>query len=188
MPTVTVSVDSVDRETLLVELVDATGDAIGSCSVAEAHQAPGRLHRAFSVMLLDSEGRMLLQRRAAVKTRFALRWANSCCGHPAPGQDLIEAAQARMTDELGIGAGIDLNDVGSFVYQASDAATGRVEYEWDHVLLGTVTDAELDPDPAEVAEYAWVAPADLKSAMDSDPDTYTPWLPPVLRLAAGLTA
>jgi isopentenyl-diphosphate delta-isomerase len=188
MPTVTVSVDAVDRESLLVELVDNTGEAIGSCSVADAHQAPGRLHRAFSVMLFDRDGRMLLQRRAAVKTRFALRWANSCCGHPAPGEGLIEAAQARMIDELGIGAGIELKDVGAFVYQASDAATGRVEYEWDHVLLGAVTEAELDPDPAEVAEYAWVAPTELKSAMDSDPDGYTPWLPPVFRLAAGLTA
>ncbi|HWE92075.1 MAG TPA: isopentenyl-diphosphate Delta-isomerase [Pseudonocardiaceae bacterium] len=176
---------SVDRETLLVELVDDAGDAAGSCSVAEAHEAPGRLHRAFSVMLIDPDGRMLLQRRAAVKTRFALRWANSCCGHPAPGQDPLAAARDRMADELGVDVDIELRDIGAFVYQASDAATARVEYEWDHVLVGTVTDLALDPDPAEVAECGWVAPADLKSAMDSDPDSYTPWLPPVLELLAG---
>src|SRR4051794_29088377 len=76
----------VARETQLVELDDADGVAIGSCTVAEAHTAPGQLHRAFSVMLLDDLGRVLVQQRAAVKTRFALRWANACCGHPAPGQ------------------------------------------------------------------------------------------------------
>lgn len=173
--------ESRDRESLLVELVDDAGEATGSCSVAEAHQAPGLLHRAFSVMLFDADGRMLLQRRAAVKTRFALRWANSCCGHPAPGQDLAAEARARLIDEMGIGEGIDLSDVGSFVYQASDAATGRVEYEWDHVLVGRADGADVRPNPAEVGEYEWVAPRDLAAALVRDPDAYSPWLPLVLR-------
>ena len=131
--------------------------------------------------LFDADGRMLLQRRAAVKTRFALRWANSCCGHPAPGQDLAAEARARLIDEMGIGEGIDLSDVGSFVYQASDAATGRVEYEWDHVLVGRADGADVRPNPAEVGEYEWVAPRDLAAALVRDPDAYSPWLPLVLR-------
>ncbi len=60
------------REHLLVELVDETGTAIGACSVAEAHTAPGRRHRAFSVLLYDRTGRVLLQRRATVKTPLRL--------------------------------------------------------------------------------------------------------------------
>lgn len=70
------------REEHLVELVDDAGRARGQTTVAAAHQPPGRLHRAFSVLLVDPDGQVLLQRRAAVKTRFPLRWANSCCGHP----------------------------------------------------------------------------------------------------------
>jgi isopentenyl-diphosphate delta-isomerase len=72
------------REAQLAELVDPDGAATGACAAAEAHTAPGRLHRAFSVLLLDDLGRVMIQQRAAVKTRFALRWANACCGHPAP--------------------------------------------------------------------------------------------------------
>ena len=64
-----------------------TGRPIGSATVDEAHQAPGQLHRAFSVFLRDADGRVLLQQRAAAKTRFPLRWANTCCGHPAPGEE-----------------------------------------------------------------------------------------------------
>ena len=79
---------TVDREQLLVELVDRGGRPLGTCQVRQAHTAPGRLHRAFSVLLYDSAGRVLLQQRAAAKTRFALRWSNTCCGHPTPGQDL----------------------------------------------------------------------------------------------------
>ena len=55
------------REHMLMELVDAAGVTIGACPVAEAHTAPGRRHRAFSVLLYDHSGRVLLQRRAPVK-------------------------------------------------------------------------------------------------------------------------
>ncbi len=51
---------------------------------------------------VDAAGRVLLQQRAAVKTRFPLRWANSCCGHPAPGEALAVAANRRLREELGI--------------------------------------------------------------------------------------
>ena len=90
------------REHLLVALVDEAGLPIGACSVAEAHTAPGRRHRAFSVLLYDQAGRVLLQRRAAVKTRFASRWSNTCCGHPAPGEYTTDAAAGRLTTELGL--------------------------------------------------------------------------------------
>jgi isopentenyl-diphosphate Delta-isomerase len=72
-----------DRETHLVELVTDEGVAAGSATVTAAHAGDGQLHRAFSVLIVDDAGRLLLQRRAAVKTRFAGRWGNACCGHPA---------------------------------------------------------------------------------------------------------
>ncbi|MFC8044793.1 NUDIX domain-containing protein [Nocardia sp. NPDC057353] len=84
------------RELLPVELVDGAGVAVGTCSVARAHRSPGLLHRAFSVLHFDRAGRVLLQQRAAVKTRSPLRWANSYCGHPAPGQSVAEAAGIRL--------------------------------------------------------------------------------------------
>ena len=67
------------RELELVELVDAAGTATGESTVEAAHTEPGQLHRAFSVLLVEPGGRTLLQRRAATKTRFPARWANSCC-------------------------------------------------------------------------------------------------------------
>ncbi|RZS33946.1 isopentenyl-diphosphate delta-isomerase [Herbihabitans rhizosphaerae] len=168
------------REQLPVELVDATGVGIGTCTVTEAHTAPGRLHRAFSVQLVDPDGRLLLQRRAPVKTRFASRWSNTCCGHPAPGQRVEEAAVGRLAEELGLTA--TLTEVGSFTYRAADTGSGFVEHEWDHVLLGTLTDGEPAPDPAEVSDYTWLDPAHVHSAMADDPHAYTPWLSSVLRL------
>ena len=168
------------REAHLVELVDDTGHALGEATVAAAHQPPGRLHRAFSVLLVDPAGRVLLQQRAAVKTRFPLRWANACCGHPAPGESLVEAANRRLGEELGTGPA-DLTEVGVYVYYAEDPATGRVEFEYDHVLRADVSaDLRTVPDPDEVAELRWVDPTELEAHLDADPRAYAPWLGGVL--------
>jgi isopentenyl-diphosphate Delta-isomerase len=173
----------VNRESLLVQLVDDAGVEIGQSTVEDAHRAPdGRLHRAFSILLTDPAGRLLLQRRAAVKTRFPLRWANTCCGHPAPGVPVPEAAAARLAEELGV-TGVSFRELGVHLYQAADPSTGRVEHEYDHVLLGHVpATVEVRPDQAEVAEVAWVDPADLRAALRTDPDAYAPWLAGVIAL------
>src|SRR5690349_10987489 len=105
------------REGTLVELVDAEGLALGTATVAEAHATPGFLHRAFSVLLVDPAGRLLLQQRAAGKTRFALRWANACCGHPGPGEPVVDAATKRLVEELGLES-VELTEVGVYVYRA----------------------------------------------------------------------
>lgn len=171
----TASVHS-DRERDLVELVTDTGRAAGADTVAAAHRPPGRMHRAFSVLLLDPAGRLLLQQRSAAKTRFPLRWANACCGHPAPGAPVAAEASRRVVEELGV-RGVELTELGTFVYRAGDPATGQVEYEYDHVLLGRVAaDQPLDPDPAEVAALRWVTAGELARGLAQDPHVYTPWL------------
>ena len=173
----------VAREAQLVELVGSDGAATGSCTVAEAHTAPGRLHRAFSVMLLDEMGRVLLQQRAAVKTRFALRWANACCGHPAPGQSLADAAAQRMIEEIGV-RGVTLRQGDVYLYRAEDPRTRRVEHEYDHILVGRMpADAPVVLDPAEVAGVRWCAPDELRADLADDPDRYAPWLGGVLAVA-----
>jgi isopentenyl-diphosphate delta-isomerase len=179
--------DPRSRETHLVELVDADGSATGSTSVQEAHEAPGQLHRAFSVFLRDGEGRVLLQQRAAIKTRFPLRWANTCCGHPTPGEDVRVAAARRLVEEVGVG-GVALTEVGVYSYYAEDPASGRVEYEYDHVLLGDIpAERAIMPDPDEVAGVRWVAVDELRAALVDDPRSYAPWLSGVTeRLAAAL--
>ena len=175
------------READLVELVDAEGSATGSTTVDEAHQAPGRLHRAFSVFLRDPQGRVLLQQRASTKTRFPLRWANTCCGHPGPGEDVRMAAARRLVEEVGIG-GVALTEVGVYSYYAEDPATGRVEYEYDHVLVGDMpVGRAILPDPDEVAEVRWVPLDELRTALVDDPRSYAPWLAGVVEKLAAST-
>jgi isopentenyl-diphosphate delta-isomerase len=173
-----------ERELQLVELVSPDGVAIGSSTVADAHTDPGLLHRAFSVLLFDPQGRILVQQRAAGKTRFPLRWANSCCGHPAPGEAVTVAAGRRLDEELGL-RDVELTEAGVYAYVAPDPATGRVEREYDHVLIGQVV-AELPvaPDPAEVQDVLWVdGDLLLSDVTTGSPDRYAPWLAGVLTVA-----
>lgn len=177
---------SAGRERLLVELVDQAGRAIGACSVAEAHAAPARRHRAFSLLLYDHLGRVLVQQRSAAKTRFASRWSNTCCGHPAPGQGTAAAAAARLSAEIGLTGQhtTPLTEIGVLRYRAADTRSGHVECEWDHVLVGTVTGGTPDPDDAEVFACRWVYPGWLRAEVAARPGSYTPWLPGVLDIAA----
>ncbi|WP_033343501.1 isopentenyl-diphosphate Delta-isomerase [Catenuloplanes japonicus] len=169
------------REEHLVELVGEDGSPHGSATVADAHVAPGRLHRAFSVLLVDDDGRILLQQRAAVKTRFPLRWANACCGHPEPGESLAVSANRRLGEELGA-APVELTEIGVHLYYAEDPATGRVEHEYDHVLLGRFpAGATIAPDPSEVAALRWVGPAELRAELDGDDRAFAPWFSGVVK-------
>jgi isopentenyl-diphosphate Delta-isomerase len=169
----------VRREDELVELVDLTGTPTGTATVGLAHAAPGMLHRAFSVLLTAPDGRLLLQQRAAGKTRFALRWANACCGHPAPGEPVAASAARRLVQELGV-PGVNLTPAGVYVYRAEDPVTTRVEHEFDHVLIGSLpSSTALSPDPAEVAAVRWVSADEVRA----DSDEYAPWLAGVLATA-----
>jgi isopentenyl-diphosphate delta-isomerase len=170
------------RNASLVELVDQGGAPVGVTTVGHAHEWPGVLHRAFSVLLIDPDGRLLVQRRAAAKNRFALRWANACCGHPAPGENVIEAAARRVGEELGLRPD-GLEPLGVYVYRAADPTTSRVEHEYDHVLVGHVGAASrLSPDPAEVADLRWMDVAALRDDLRTNPARYAPWLAGVVEL------
>lgn len=169
------------REDDPVDLVDSAGRSIGTATVGVAHRPPGQPHRAISVMVIGPDGRMLLQQRAAGKTRFAGRWANTCCGHPPPGADTEEFARRRLAEEIGLRLG-RLEPAGTFTYRANDEESGYVENEYDHVYLGRVRQPAppLRPEPTEVAAWAWVAPEPLRAALAgetrADAGRYVPWL------------
>jgi isopentenyl-diphosphate delta-isomerase type 1 len=157
-----------------VVLVDENDTEVGVSEKLAAHLDGGRLHRAFSVFLFDGRGRVLLQRRAAGKYHFGGLWTNACCSHPRPGEEIIAAGRRRLREELGIEAGLER--VASFVYRASDEASGLTEHEFDHVLVGRF-DGEPEPDPAEVDSWRWVDPQALQAELRANPERFTPWFP-----------
>ena len=170
------------RDEDLVFLLDEQARPVGTATKGLAHTDPGLPHLAFSVVLTDASGElMLLQRRAVGAQHFAGAWSNSCCSHPRPGETTLDAAQRRIGEELGI-MGQDLRVVGGFWYRAADPAGGRVEHEYDMVVVGVAVGDPV-PDPVDVAEVRWW-PVD-RSVESNDLGPTTPWLAQVLEIALG---
>jgi isopentenyl-diphosphate delta-isomerase len=165
----------------LVELTDGSGSVVGTEDVVSAHQ-DGHLHRAFSVFVFNSNGETLLQRRAPGKRTFGGRWSNTCCGHPAPGEEVLTAAGRRLGEEMGFG--VPLEETAPFTYWASDDVSGLTEHEYDHVLVGRF-DGSPNPDPTEADEWMWIEVDALRADLARDPSRYTPWLGSALRMVAG---
>ncbi|NIM50191.1 MAG: isopentenyl-diphosphate Delta-isomerase [Gemmatimonadales bacterium] len=155
-----------------VVLVDDQDRELGSEAKLAAHAA-GQLHRAFSVFVFDGEGNLLLQRRAAAKYHSASLWSNTCCGHPRPGEPMLDAARRRLREEMGIDC--PLRHVFHFTYWA-DLGEGLCEHEFDHVFVGRF-DGQPAPDPEEVAEWRWVNVEDARADLAADPGSYTVWFP-----------
>ncbi len=165
-----------ERGPILLELVDEDGRTTGTAEKLSAHQAPGRLHRAFSVFLLDGQGRLLVQRRALTKYHSPGVWSNTCCGHPFPGEQPFAAAARRVAEELGTAPAL-MREAGTVSYHHPDPDSGLVEREFNHLFVGLVR-SELRPDPDEVAETAFLDSAELAAARQEG--AFSVWFPTVL--------
>jgi isopentenyl-diphosphate delta-isomerase len=152
-------------------LVDPNDVEIGHGSKLDVHRS-GQLHRAFSVFVFDDDGRLLLQRRAAVKYHSPGLWSNTCCGHPRAGERTIESARRRLREEMGIDC--PLTPAFAFTYRA-ELDRDLIEHEIDHVFVGRRS-GDPEPDPSEVGEWKWVEPDDLAEGFRRNPERYTAWL------------
>ncbi|MCM2386785.1 isopentenyl-diphosphate Delta-isomerase [Streptomyces albipurpureus] len=179
MPTPPATATNSAPPTILLELVDEQGNTVGTAEKLAAHQAPGQLHRAFSVFLFDEQGRLLIQQRAAGKYHSPGVWSNTCCGHPYPGEAPFAAAARRTYEELGLSPSL-LGAAGTVRYNHPDPASGLVEQEYNHLFVGLVQ-APLRPDPEEVGETAYVTAAEL--AERHEKDTFSTWFMTVLDAA-----
>ena len=157
----------------LVVLCDEKGRPTGTADIRAAHAVPGRLHLAFSVFLFSSDRRqVLIQQRSSEKLLWPLVWANSCCSHPRPGEEAVEAGRQRLREEMGIDADLILGP--AFVYHAIDPHGRGAEHEYDITLVGQF-EGDPIPAPAEVAAWKWVEVEELQRDMTSAPEEYAPW-------------
>jgi isopentenyl-diphosphate delta-isomerase len=154
----------------MVILVNEDDSVIGYMKKMEAHEL-GLLHRAFSVLIFNSEDKMLLQRRALSKYHSGGLWTNTCCSHPRAEETTLKAAHRRMIEEMGFDC--DMEEVFSFVYNEK-LDKGLVENEFDHVFVGRYN-SSVEINPHEVEEYKWISYEDLIKDMESKPNEFTAW-------------
>ena len=164
-----------------VILVDDGNNVMGSCGKMTVHRE-GRLHCAFSNLITNQEGELLLQRRAAHKYHFAVRQSNACCGHPCPDESTSGAARRRLVEELGFS--VPLTEVAELSYCARDAVSGLVEHEYLHVFHG-LYDGEPCPNPVQAGAWRWMRSDRIRHELQARPDWFTPWFAILVAMHAG---
>ena len=158
----------------LVVLVDEVGTPIGTAPKATVHTTETPLHFAFSCHVTNDAGEVLVTRRALSKATWPGVWTNSFCGHPGPEESVEDAIRRRAMQELGMSVSNIHVILPDFRYRAVDAS-GIVENEICPVYAA-VAQSEPQPSDAEVAEWRWVKPDNLRAAIEGAPFAFSPWL------------
>jgi isopentenyl-diphosphate Delta-isomerase len=159
-----------DSERLI--LVDAADRAVGHLGKAQCHAGRGVLHRAFSLLIFNGGGDLLLQQRAPSKRLWPLYWSNSCCSHPRHDEGMETAIHRRLHEELGLRC--PLHFLFKFEYQAQFDAAGA-EHELCSVYIGRSND-RLRINRAEILDWRWVSPPALEAELAGPgAGNFTPW-------------
>jgi isopentenyl-diphosphate Delta-isomerase len=153
-----------------VILVDENDNSIGTMEKMEAHRK-GVLHRAFSILVFNSKGEMLIQKRAVGKYHSGGLWTNACCSHPAPGESIAEATRRRLNFEMGID--LEPQYAYKFIYRAP-LDKDLVEHELDHVLMATFNGVP-NINPQEVEDWKYIDMDTLRKDIRENPGHYTYW-------------
>ncbi len=162
----------------LVQIVNENGAVQGVAGKIEAHRT-GRLHLAFSVMCYRQgaqETEYLIQKRANDKYHSGGLWSNTCCSHPAPGENLESAVNRRLIEEVGMINDEPLEHIGSVIYHF-ELDNNMAEHEYDHIFLVRADNAMFSLNPDEVTEVQWMTHSQLTKSIESHPERFTKWFP-----------
>ena len=158
--------------------VDENDRVIDSVSKIDCHRGRGIRHRAFSVLIFDSEDRLLMQQRSSEKITFPGIWANSCCSHPLdienengdPVEGVIHASKRKMLQELGIPLEVssnwEFNHIGRFEYSCR-WDDDWIEHEIDHVLIVRASPS-LSINRNEIKDTKWLNHQEIIQMLEGD--------------------
>jgi isopentenyl-diphosphate delta-isomerase len=153
-------------------LVDGSDREVGFLHKDLCHDGQGILHRAFSLLIFNDKGELLLQQRSPSKRLWPLYWSNSCCSHPRRGETMETAIKRRLHEELGLSCALQF--LFKFQYQAQFDTSGA-EHELCSVYIARCTD-EVRINPREILGWRWIAPEGLEREMSgAGAEKFTPW-------------
>lgn len=160
---------------IMIPVVDEQDQIIGHEEKLLVHRK-GLLHRAFSILVFNDNGDLLIHKRAYNKYHSSGLWTNTCCGHPNPGESMEAAVSRRLQEEMGFTC--DLSYAFKFHYRTT-FDNGLTENEIDHVYFGKYND-DFVVNPDEVVDFKWVSMDEVRSSIDKDPEAYSYWFKEIL--------
>ncbi|EIJ65269.1 isopentenyl-diphosphate delta-isomerase [Candidatus Nitrosopumilus salaria BD31] len=157
-----------------VILVDENDNPIGSEEKVKCHLPNGKLHRAFTALLFDNDGRLVLTRRAKEKMLWPNDWDGTFASHPRESETYVSSGERRMPEELGIKGSLDY--LHKFEYHVPYKDIGS-ENEICGTLIGVIDKStELKEIEGEIDEIKWISAKELLSELKTNPQIYCPWM------------
>lgn len=150
--------------------VDFLDREIKAVTKDDAHKY-GILHRAFSAVLYN-KNKILIQRRAHEKYHCGGLWTNTCCSHPRWDENMTDAVNRRLKEEMNI-HNVQLEELLSFTYYYK-FENGLAEFEYDHVFIAQYS-GDYQINKEEAADAKWVDIQELMEWMKNKPHEFTPW-------------
>ena len=157
-----------------VILVDENDNPIGKEEKVKSHLPNGKLHRAFTALLFDENGRLVLTRRAKEKMLWPGDWDGTFASHPRESETYVSSGERRMPEELGIEGKLDY--LHKFEYHIPYKDVGS-ENEICGTLMGIIDKStELKEIKGEIDEIKWISSNELISEIKTNPQIYCPWM------------
>jgi len=157
-----------------VILVDENDNPIGKEEKVKCHLPNGKLHRAFTALIFNNEGKLLLTKRSDKKMLWPGYWDGTVASHPRESETYVSSAERRMPEEIGISC--KMNYVNKFEYHVPYKDIGS-ENEICGTLIGTIDSFdESSMIKDEISEIKWINPDELKNELEQNRDTYCPWM------------
>ena len=157
-----------------VILVDENDNPIGKEEKVKCHLPNGKLHRAFTALIFNNEGKLLLTKRSEGKMLWPNDWDGTVASHPRESETYASSAERRMPEEIGISC--KMNYVNKFEYHVPYKDVGS-ENEICGTLIGTIDSFdESSMIKDEISEIKWINPDELKNELEHNRDIYCPWM------------
>ena len=153
-----------------IVLVNEKDEVLGTMNKLLVHQK-GLLHRAFSIIIINDRGQMLIHQRQNNKYHSGGLWSNACCSHPQKDEETIKAAHRRLNEELNMSC--SLKPIFSFIYKI-ELDNDLIEHEFDHVFIGR-TNHTPDFNKDEISHVKWIDIDHLREKIKKEPNIFTFW-------------
>jgi isopentenyldiphosphate isomerase len=142
---------------LLIHVSDDDTRILGPISRKICHGNPAVVHRSVHVLVVNSAGALLLQKRSMRKDTQPGKWDTSVGGHVGFGQSYEEAARREAEEELGI-------ELGPLEYLYPSRIRNAVESENIRTFLH-LSDGPFSPSEDEIDEIRFWARAEIEAAL-----------------------
>lgn len=155
-------------------LVDGNDNPIGSEEKVKCHLPRGKLHRAFTILLFNKDGKLLLTQRSMSKMLWPGDWDGTVASHPRQSETYVSSAERRLPEELGITCRLDY--LFKFEYHVPYKDIGS-ENEVCGTLMGIIDNLDkIKLVEEEISAIRWITFNELLSEIDKSPQNFCPWM------------